>query len=203
MLQLAVDLAAELVHGCSFADVMFIRAGGVVTPVSSDALAVALDHAQEAFGEGPCLTAARHEPLVVANDLGNDDRWPRFGARASEMGVHAAVSYQLFLHRNDTDRFGALNLYGADARGFDDAAIQLGEVFAAQCAAVLAAAVTQEGAQAALESRDVIGQAKGVLMERHKVSASEAFDMLRRVSQRRNLKVREVAQQVAETGLLP
>ena len=202
-LQLAVDLAAELVRGCDVADIMFFREVGTTTPVSTDPIAVAIGRLQEETGEGPCLDAARHKEVVITGDLAVDERWPSFGPRIAEMGMRSAVAYQLFLQRNDGDRFGALALYGAQPHAFDEGSVELGEVFAAHCAAVLAAAIANEGARAALESRDVIGQAKGILMARHNVSASEAFDLLRRASQSRHLKLRELAQHVAEAGALP
>jgi hypothetical protein len=201
-LQLAVDRATELIPGCDYADVMFIRPGGTTTPVSSDPVAVALDELQSATGEGPCLTAALEMTRVVAHDLGHDERWPVFGPRAAELGVTSTLSYQLFLLRNDSDRLGALNLFGTRPYAFDQEAVAVGEVFAAHCAAVLASAIAQEGATAALHSRDVIGQAKGILMARHAVDANEAFDLLRRASQRQHVKLREIAERVAATGRL-
>jgi GAF domain-containing protein len=202
-LQLAVDLAAELIPGCDYADIMFIRQGGTTTPVSSHPIAVALDELQEKSNEGPCRSTMETRQAVVADDLGADERWPTFGPQAVEMGVRSAACYQLFLHRNDGDRLGALNLFGAGRGVFDEWATELGEVFAAHCAAVLAAAIAQEGARAALQTRDVIGQAKGILMARHKLSAVEAFDLLRRSSQSQHMKVRDLAALVAETGSLP
>jgi hypothetical protein len=202
-LQLAVDLAAELIPGCDFADIMFIRPGGVTTPVSTDPLAVALDELQAATDQGPCVMAARDQTRVLSHDLATDERWPDFAPRAVEMGVASALSFQLFLLRNDGDRLGALNLYGTHAHAFDEDAAALGEVFAVHCAAVLASSIAKEGANAALESRDVIGQAKGILMAQHRVDAVEAFTMLREASQERNIKLRQLAQQVADTGALP
>jgi GAF domain-containing protein len=199
-LQYAVDQARDIVGGCEVADIMFIRQGGMTTPVSTDEIALALDRAQADAGEGPCVLAARKEPIVLSNDLANDDRWPDFAARAGEMGIRSALSYQLFLRRNPGDRFGALNLYGTRTGAFDDESVALGEVFAAHCATVLASAIAQEGFRMALESRDVIGQAKGVLMARHNITATRAFELLRRVSQERNVKLRELARMVAERG---
>jgi GAF domain-containing protein len=201
-LQLAVDLAAELIPGCAVADIMFTRRGGVTTPVATDPRAQALDDLQELTGEGPCLTAAHDQASVVSPDLAHDDRWPEFGARAADLGVRSAASFQLFLHRHEGDRLGALNLYGGQVEDLDAASVQLGELFAAHCAAVLAAAITREGFVAALESRDLIGQAKGILMERHHVTAHGAFVLLRRSSQEHNVKLREVAEIVARTGRL-
>jgi GAF domain-containing protein len=202
-LQLAVDLARELVRGCDIADVMFLGAGGISTPASTEPFAEALDELQGEFDEGPCMTAAREEEVVLARDLGSDPRWPSFGPRAAEVGVHSALSFQLYLRRHARDRFGALNLYGRQADAFDEEAIVLGEVFAAQCSTALAAVIAKEGAVAALESRDRIGQAKGILMERHRIDAEEAFEELRRASQDLNIKLRDIADHVARTGSLP
>lgn len=201
-LQLAVDLATDLIPGCHGADVMFLGPGGTITPVSTDAMAVAIDRVQGEVGEGPCISAARDHAVVVTNDLLHDARWPAFSRGVTGLGVHSVVSYQLYLQRRDDDRFGALNLYGTRAGAFDDHAVELGEVFAAHCSTVLAAAIEREGLQAALESRDLIGQAKGILMQRHRLTAAEAFDALRRASQARNVKLRDLARQVVESGTL-
>lgn len=202
-LQLAVDLASELVVGCELADVMFWQAGNTTTPVSTDPLAIALDEAQADAGEGPCILAATVEPVVVANDLASDERFPVFGQRAAVLGARSAVSYQLFLERQQGARLGALNLYGAAADAFDDEAVTLGAVFATHCATVLAAAIARDGFEVALESRDLIGQAKGILMHRYRLTATAAFELLRTSSQELNVKLREVVEQVVDTGDLP
>ena len=202
-LQAAVDLCRELIPGCDIADIMLLQRRHITTPVSSDPRAIPLGRAQQETGEGPCLTAALEEKVVVAQDLCEDGRWPRFAARAFEQGVVAVLSYQLFLNRSDGDRFGALNIYGTEPHTFDDDAIELGEVFAAHCAATLAAVIEQQGARAALQSRDLIGQAKGILMERHRLSANQAFQLLQRASQEHNIKLRDLADHVTTTGELP
>jgi hypothetical protein len=203
-LQLAVDLSTELVRGCELADIMFLRKGGTSTPVSSDPRAVELDRIQAETDEGPCMSAARHHPVVVANTLETDERWPVFSPRAvAEVGIHSALSFQLYLHRNDGDRFGALNLYSTVPSAFDEESVQLGEVFAAHCTTTLAAAIAREGADAALASRDLIGQAKGILMATEQITATEAFDLLRRTSQDLNVKLRDVADHVTRVGTLP
>lgn len=200
-LQAAVDLCVELIGGCDVADVMFLRSRQTTVPVATDLLARALAEAQQGSDGGPCIDAALgHAQIVVANDLGDDQRWPAFAQRAGDLGITSALSYQLFLNRDDNDRFGALNLYGSNPDAFDDRAIEIGEVFAAHCTATLAAAIAQEGADEALQTRDVVGQAKGILMERHRLTADEAFEWLRKASQDRNVKVREIAAVVASTG---
>jgi hypothetical protein len=202
-LQLAVDLASELIVGCDLADVMFWQAGGATTPVSTDPLALALDAVQAEAGEGPCVLAATAEPIVVANDLANDDRFPVFGPRAATLGARSALSYQLFPDREQGARLGAMNVYGRRTDAFDADAVEIGAVFATHCATVLAAVIAREGFEAALASRDVIGQAKGILMERHRLTATGAFELLRQGSQELNVKLREVAQHVVDTGVLP
>lgn len=202
-LQAAVDLCLELIPGCEIADIMFLQRQRITTPVSSDPRAIPLGRAQEETGEGPCVTAALEEKVVITQDLRQDDRWPRFAARAIDRGVLSVLSYQLFLNRSEGDRFGALNIYGASTNAFDEESIALGEVFAAQCAAALSAAIEREGAEAALLSRDLIGQAKGILMERRRLSADQAFELLRSISQQRNIKVRDLAEHITATGELP
>ncbi len=201
-LQLGVDLAVELIPGAAHADIMFVRKGGVTTPVSSDPVAIELDRVQAEAGAGPCIEAASGEAVVTSQDLANDQRWPAFAAAALEHGTVSAAAFQLFLGRHDNDRFGALNLYGDQVGTFGENAIALGEVFAAMCASALASAIDKEGVTNALATRDVIGQAKGILMERHKITAAQAFTMLKERSQVANVKLRELARTIADTGTL-
>ena len=204
VLQLAVDLATEIIAGVDLADIMLARDGQVTVPVSTDPLAVQLDEAQEELGEGPCLSALRDEEAdrVVVHDLREDDRWPAFRDRALELGVRSVAAYPVVRHLDGSDTLGALNLFGFTPN-WGELAVELGQVFATHCSSLLAAEIQREGLQTALASRDVIGQAKGILMARHRVTADQAFDLLRRASNDRNVKLREIAQQVTETGALP
>ena len=202
-LQIAVDLATELVPGVDVADVMFSRPGGVTTPVATDKVAIELDQAQQAAGHGPCLSILDAETKVVAHDLAEDDRWPAFAPEAVELGYRSVIAYQLFVDRGGGHvSFGAMNLFGREP-GIAPQAVELGEVFAAHCSGILNATINAEGLTRALQSRDIIGQAKGILMERHRIRADEAYQMLRRASNNTNLKVRELARRVTETGQLP
>ncbi len=203
-LQLVVDLSIELIAGCDLADVMLVHPSGATTPVATDPLAVALDRAQVEAGEGPCLYVALDDDAVVrADDLETDVRWPGFGPKAVALGVRSALSYRLYLGEDRSDRIGALNLYGHAPAAFDGRAVGLGEVLAAQCATVLTSAIEIEGLRTALSSRDTIGQAKGILMERYHVDGAAAFDLLRTTSQERNLKLNLVAEQLIEQRRLP
>lgn len=165
--------------------------------------AIPLGRAQQDTGEGPCLTGALEEQIVVTQDLREDERWPRFAQQALDQGAVSVLSYQLFLNRTDGDRFGALNLYGTTPGAFDDASIELGAVFAARCSAALSAAIEQDGARAALRSRDLIGQAKGILIERYRLTASRAFQLLQTASQEHDIEPRDLGHHATTTGEPP
>jgi AmiR/NasT family two-component response regulator len=202
-----VNLAVETIDGCDYAGVSLVLGLSITTPVFSDEIVAAADAVQYETDEGPCLDALRLQATFEAGDLAHDARWPRFGPRVAEMGVAGLLSYHLFAHERT---LGALNLYSRTARAFDDTAHRTGAIFAAHAAIALSAAQTHEGAleesagmKSALESRDIIGQAKGILMERESITAGEAFDVLRRASQHINVKLREVARRVTETGESP
>lgn len=203
-LQLMVDLSVELIAGCDLADVMLVHPSGATTPVATDPLAVALDRAQVETEEGPCLHVALDGDVAVrVDDLGSDVRWPSFGPAAVALGVCSALSYRLYLGEDRSHRIGALNLYGHHTHAFDARAVGLGEVLAAQCATVLGAAIQIDGLHTALASRDTIGQAKGILMERYRIDGAAAFDLLRTTSQQRNIKLTLVAEQLIEQRRLP
>jgi hypothetical protein len=115
----------------------------------------------------------------------------------AETGVHSMVSFRLFL---EGDTMGALNYYSRRTRAFDAEAERIGAVLAAHAAVAISGAQAAERSREAVRTRDVIGQAKGILMAREGVGEDEAFDMLRRASQRMNVKLRDVASQVARGG---
>lgn len=224
-LQRITALAVELVPGADYAGVSILRESEVTTPAWSDPLALRVDETQYAVDEGPCLSAIRLHATFKSDDLASDSRWPRFGPQAAELGVASALSMRLHtssqedearedapahLTEPDLVTLGALNLYARrrSAFGVDDGGA--GAMFAAYASVAIEAAEAYGGAQAqaeglrvALESRDVIGQAKGILMAERHVTAEQAFDILRTTSQRLNVKLREIAQRVAETGALP
>jgi GAF domain-containing protein len=202
-LQLAVELASERVPGCELADIMVLGPRGTTTPVSTDPLALAIDALQTRFAQGPCRDAALEERVVRVGDLASDPRWPRFAPAAAKLGLRSVLSLQLYLERHDGDRFGALNLYSSTAHAFDDQAVEVAEVMAALCTSALASHIAREGLEAALDSRDVIGQAKGVLMARRGITAAEAFALLKDSSQEHNRRLVDIAEGVASTGELP
>jgi len=190
-----VKLAVETIDGCDHAGISLVRGRTVSTPAASDAVPTMVDTIQYEVGEGPCLDAIREHEVFGTDDLRQERRWPNFSARAVDRsGVLSMLCFRLFV---EEDTMGALNLHSRTAAAFDADDHTVGAVFAAHAALALSAALKQEQLEDALRSRDVIGQAKGILMAREQVTADEAFDMLRRASQRLNVKLRDVAGRIA------
>jgi GAF domain-containing protein len=169
----------------------------------TDLVAERLDTYQYDNDSGPCVDAIRTGELIGISSLALDNRWPRFAEEAAKEGLQSSYSVPL---KVDSRTVGALNLYSLGGRFLDrDEAIS--RQFAYQAAVTLANAQAYQQAQdlvdnlrVALESRDVIGQAKGIIMERERCTADRAFEILRTLSQARNVKLRDLAQRVVETG---
>ncbi|MEZ0164426.1 GAF and ANTAR domain-containing protein [Kineococcus sp. LSe6-4] len=195
-----VTAAVALVPGAREATITQVRRRQVVSAVAATSPgAGSFDALQQELGEGPCLDALFTEPLVRVDDLAADTRWPALARRAPDVGVASAVCVRLYVAG---DNLGALNLLAPNPGAFDEEAEDVGQLLASHAA--IAVAGTQEVAnvRAALDSRDLIGQAKGILMARHKLTAEQAFAVLTRYSQDTNRKLRDVAADVAATGHL-
>jgi hypothetical protein len=201
------EAAVSTIAGCRMASVTLLERSVYQTAASTDPAATAVDQAQYQSHEGPCLDAV-DAPMVYAQSF-PDERWPTLASRPTESGVHSAVSYRLAAASSTTadSGGGSLNSYGVIPYAFNDAAQEIGLILAAH-ASVAARAVDERSTlqslgrdlKQALLSRDVIGQAKGILMERLEITPEDAFDLLRRSSQHLNVKLRDVARGLAETG---
>ena len=202
-LRRVAELAVKVIPACDGAGVSLVDDGRVTTRGAANELTERVDSCQYELDEGPCLDAIRDGRLLKIEVMREETRWPRYTPRAVEAGVVSSLSVPLMV-RDDT--VGALNLYSLqDTFGAEDE--RMAFVFAAQSAVALANAETYQKARdvagqlsQALESRDVIGQAKGILMEREHCGPKEAFDILVRTSQRLNRKLRDVAQQVIDSA---
>lgn len=169
-------ITAAAVHAVPDADdcgiTYVVRRRQVQSRAWSSELPRSVDVLQEELGQGPCLDAVWEHPVVRVDDVGTDGRWPRFAPRAAELGAGSMMCFQLFVAG---DHLGALNLYSRTAGAFDDDGQEIGLMFAGHAAVALAGAVHEQHLHAGLRNRDVIGQAKGILMERHKLTADQAF----------------------------
>lgn len=143
------------------------------------------------------MDTSRTELTIRADDLRTDSRWPHFAPIAVQYGVLSIMSFQLFVQRGS---MGALDVYADAADAFDDEGENIGLLLASHAAIAMAATTTITGLRMALDTRDLIGQAKGILMERHRLDATQAFDLLVAASMRRNCKLRDIAEELAVTG---
>jgi transcriptional regulator with GAF, ATPase, and Fis domain len=155
-----------------------------------------LDALQEEFGEGPCISAAVDELIVRTDDFAQEQRWPRYSPAMVDLGVRSGLSFKLYTGATTA---GALNLFSLRPNAFNGESEAIGAVLAAHAASAIIASRHGEQLESALNTRDTIGQAKGVIMERFKVDAVRAFDMLRELSQTSNTRLIDIAQRVIDT----
>jgi hypothetical protein len=201
MMAAIVEVAVEMIPGCDHVSLSHLHRGELRSASSNDRIGPILDAIQSDTDEGPCLDAIRNGGTYVADDLGADPRWPDYGPRAvTETSVRSSFAVQL---HDGARTAGALNLFADRPASFTpepqrDATIAL---LAAHATPPLAAAVRYESALAALESRDLIGQAKGLLMARSEIDSDAAFELLVRASQRMNVKLVEIARRMVDGSL--
>jgi ANTAR domain/GAF domain len=204
-LRAVVDLAVETIDGCDFASIFVVDGDQVTTSAGTDPVAAQVAVAQHHAGEAPGLEAITQGGTVYVEDLTDDQRWVRFGAEAAAAGVRSALAIRL---SDDGTRGAALCLYARYPRAFGALDRAKGVVLAAMAGLALTAAEEHDdearhNVQAALTTQTMIGQAQGILMERERITADQAFDILRRASQHLNTKIRDVAQALVDTGESP
>ena len=158
-----------------------------------------LDGLQTRLGSGPCLTAARKQIVVRMHDIAADTRWAEFRAAALDRGVASMLCMPLYV---DDELHGTLSFFGDRVDAFRDGAEPVARLVATLSAITLADSRRRARLERALHNRDLIGQAKGVLMHRHGIDADTAFALLRDRSQRTNSKLLTVAEQVVQLGTL-
>lgn len=207
VLSAVVDAAPRAVEGCDGAGVVFLRKDALHVPAATSEGVRRLEQLEVDVGTGPCLETLRDRAVVETGDLEHEERWRAWSERAAAAGMRSVLGYRLFAAG---DSLGALDLFSTRVDAFDDDARAAGLALAAHAAIAVANTLRAlddaqriDGLENALAARDEVGQAKGILMERHRLSSDDAFERLRSVSQARNVKLREVARHVAETGELP
>ncbi|WP_395726024.1 ANTAR domain-containing protein [Nakamurella sp.] len=199
-LQSVVDLAMASCE-CFGASVTLVRTtGGAETTATSGELIEQADNLQYEFDEGPCLRAAEQGGAYLIVDTETDPRWPTWGPAVAAMGLHSVLSIHLF---TDARVLGALNLYYKGIEEFADDEVETAKVVAAHASVALARLRSERDLWRAIDSRHLIGQAQGILMERYRLTPEKAFAVLRRHSQEHNIKLHEVAATLVRTGQLP
>jgi GAF domain-containing protein len=194
--ELAEHAAVEI-PGAQYAGVTVTRNRKTIeTPAASHIYPILLDKIQQRHREGPCLESAWEKTTIHIADLENDPRWPKYREDAlAETPIRSIMAFQLFIA---DQTMGALNVYAEQPNAFDEESEEVGLIFATHSAVAWNSARRDEQLQKALASRDAIGQAKGMIMERYGIGAIQAFDMLRKLSQDNNVPLTRIAQELIE-----
>lgn len=188
--------------GTAFGGITLIQAGGrrFETVGATHPQVVRADQLQYELREGPCVDAAVEIRSLHSESLGDDPRWPRWGPAAAELGFHSIISAEV---HGRGQRIGALNLYGRSPMAFTPDDVDMARMFAGHSAIALANARSEETLLQALDTRTLIGQAQGILMERFDLDADQAFSVLRRYSQESNRRICEIVKEIVATRQLP
>jgi GAF domain-containing protein len=194
-----LEFALKAVGG-RYAGVVFVRRGQVETVASTDEVVARLDQLQMQLGDGPDISLATNRGSVLVADTRTDPRWSRWSRAAAEAGVRSMVGSRLYV---SGDVMGSLNVYASRPGTFSEEDQSVAQVLARHAAIALANVEEQSGLLRALDSRKLLGMAEGILMERFGLNDDQAFDVLRRYSQNKNLKLREIAAIVVESRSLP
>ncbi len=201
-LQEVVASATTLVQGTDYAGVSVLsRNNQFESPAYTNDLVRQIDLLQQETGEGPCLEAMDDdEEFLIITDMEREERWPRFARRAHQLGIRSMLSCRLLTEHGTR---GALNLHAREAGAFNETAAETAAVFAVHASSVLTQVLLIESLNTAVQSRKHIGEATGILMERHGIPSEEAFSMLVRASQNSNTKLREIAERLVATRIFP
>lgn len=201
-----VGIARRAIPGAEATSITLIRDEKGFTAAYDGQLAMDADELQYQRGYGPCLDAGRAGEVLVVTDMRTEERWPDYARHAADCGVGSSLSVPLPFQGAT---IGALNNYATRPHAFDDGDVALGQEVAAFVAITVgnaesAARATTDVAnmRQAMLSRSVIEQAKGILMERYKITSEQAFTLLTHASQRSNVKLRDIAEELTTTGVL-
>ena len=194
----AIARAAQAsVPGFDAVGISLVHADGAVeTKAATGDLVWKLDALQYGVGEGPCVSSLHEEPVIVVENLRAEQRWPAFVPQAIELGLKAQMALRLYV--DDDGTIGGINLYSTLSESIDEDAPAAAEVFAAQAAVALGHVQQVEHLNQALQTRQQIGTAIGIVMERYKLDPPGAFSFLSRLSSHANVKLREVAARIVE-----
>lgn len=173
------------------------RRGRIETLATTGAFVDALDDLQHSRKEGPCVDAVFEQPVVRVQHARHETRWPRFMPAAVELGLRSQLGIRLY---TEDRTIGVLNLYSTSSDSITDEVEQMAELFAAYATSALGRAQGQDALDSAMASRQLIGQATGIVMERFSLDESHAFEYLLRVSSLTNTKLRDIAREMVETA---
>jgi GAF domain-containing protein len=193
-----IDSGVRHVTGSQYAGITLAeRSEAVTNVVATHRYPMVLDAIQNQYAEGPCLEAAWQHHVMHIHDLNVDERWPLYQRYALEQTpIRSILAYELFV---DGGSMAALNFYADRPRAFTDESVELGNVYATHIALAWSMMRRQDQFRSALASRDIIGQAKGVVMERFNLDAVEAFELLSRLSRQSNTRLADIAKALIDS----
>lgn len=196
----AISIAATLiVPGCHHASVMLRDNGTATTVAANDSIARTVDKLEQALNEGPCLDAITEETPQIDPDLITGSQWPKLAAQViTETPVRGIMGFRLLV---DHRKMGALNLFSDIANAFDKVSVERAILLAAFAGVAANAVANGEDAatlQHGLTSNREIGKAIGLLMALNNIAESQAFDLLRRISQEANIKLADIAARIVQ-----
>jgi len=195
-----VDFAQQAL-ACDQAGILLVHSRAKLETMLATNDAVERSHdLQRKLDEGPCLDALEGEPVYVSGDVENDIRWPRWGSEVAPLGLRSVISVRL---ASQNRRYGSLNLYAPVVDAWEEGDVDVARVFARHASVAVATAHHEAGLKVAADTRNVIGQAQGILMERFGIDADRSFAVLSRLSQARNLKLRSLAEQLVQNRTDP
>ncbi|WP_432536073.1 GAF and ANTAR domain-containing protein [Kineococcus arenarius] len=201
-----VGLARKALPGAESVSSTLLRGDTAFTAAHDGQMALDADEMQYERGYGPCMDAGRAGQVFVIEDMSTEERWPDYARAAAAAGIGSSLSLPLPVQGRSV---GALNCYSSRPRAFGEEDVVIGQEVAAFVAIAVAnadaharSAQDAENMRRAMASRAVIEQAKGVLVERHRITPEQAFTLLTHSSQNANVKLREVAEELVATGVL-
>lgn len=199
-LQEVVDLAVVTVPGAETAGITVLRGDDFRSVAVSDESVRAVDRLQIELNEGPCLEAITGRPVYSLPETRIEERWPLFAEGAAKLGVRSMLACRLATAEGT---IASLNLHSTRPDAFDEQSVLLAAVSSAHASVAVATAQVNESLRASLRTRQSIGEACGMLRERHGLTSDAAFDLLVGASQRLNVKLRDIAAEVVATGADP
>jgi len=197
-LDAVVHAARDTIPGFEHVGISIIhRNGRIETKAGTDQLVWELDELQYSINQGPCVDAMMSEPIMYLEDARHDHRWPDYLPKAVKKGLRAQLALRLY---NDEETLGGLNMYRTASAGISPEAIQFAELFATHASIALGRKRFEHQLAEAVASRQVIGTAIGILMQRYQITEDRAFQFLVRTSKTSNQKVRVIAQELIDSS---
>jgi GAF domain-containing protein len=192
-----VHAARDTVPGFEHVGISIVhRSGEVETKAGTGPLVWELDDLQYSFREGPCYDALHADPVMIMESVEAEQRWPNYRPKAAEKGLRSQFGLRLY---TEDQTLGSLNLYSTSSEGVDRDALQLAELFATHAAIAVGRSRFEHQLQESVSSRQLIGTAVGIIMQRYQITEERAFQFLVRASTTSNIKLRLIAQEVLDT----